>query len=63
MQELRTSLSHCLMEDRKTPEVSSNLEKFVWKIPLKLSHKTETKCHEIGNLEMRNNAKKLLTCF
>lgn len=45
------------------PEVSSNIEKFVWKIPLKLSHKTETNCHEIENLEVRNNAKKLLTCF
>lgn len=39
---------------------SSKIEKFIWKSPLNLSHKTETKAYEIGKLEMRQNAKKFV---
>lgn len=39
---------------------NSKIEKFVWKSPLKLSHKTETEAYEIAKLEMRHNAKKFV---
>lgn len=41
-------------------KISSNIEKFFWKSPLKLSHKTETKAYETGKLEMRHNAEKVV---
>lgn len=39
---------------------SSNIEKFIWKSPLKVSHKTEAKAYEIGKLEMRHDAEKVV---